>query len=305
MANVKISQLPAVSSVLTTDVVATVASSATSQITIQNLANSLPNVSSASFASTASYFVTSSVTNASTASCVNRLNQNLVVSGSLLMSGSIIPNVGNGSYTSSFDLGSATAAWRDLYISNGTIYFTDPANNQKSTLSVTSGSLVSSGSGQINSGSIIHRTSIGTLTSRTDRMSGSYLVGSQVDAVIPEGYQLYNLFNNVQYNGESIVYLYTILRPGTSQLKSPLSSSPIRIVNRKAGNPIMSVRVNPIDQIRSLSFTDAGSTRSYDPSASINLPTGSYVDLYVDTGASGYSGFSWVVLATGSAYGSI
>jgi hypothetical protein len=54
-------------------------------------------------------------------------------SGSILVSGSIIPNV-DGSATSSFDLGSPTAAWKDIYVSNGTINFLDGAGNIQSTL---------------------------------------------------------------------------------------------------------------------------------------------------------------------------
>jgi hypothetical protein len=294
MSNVKISQLPAVSSVLTTDVIPAVASSATSQITIQNLANSLPSVSSASFASTASYFVTSSVTNASTASCVNRLNQNLVVSGSLLMSGSIIPNVGS-SFTSSFDLGSSTAAWRDLYIANGTIYFTDPANNQKTTLSVISGSLVNSGSGQINSGSIIHKSAVGTLTVRTDQLSGADSVTGSF-RYLPEGYQAYNLYNNFNYNGESIIYLYQLCRSsGSAVAKNPITTSPIRIVNRSGYSPIV---LKPYVDDSSVGFKSGqGSAES----SSFYLLTGSYVDLYVETPtATGYASLSWVVVTSGS-----
>lgn len=63
MANVKISELPQVNTVTGTDIVPTVASSATSKITITDLANSLPQVSSsvsASFATTASYVLNQS-----------------------------------------------------------------------------------------------------------------------------------------------------------------------------------------------------------------------------------------------------
>ena len=59
MANVKISELAAVTSLTSTDVLPSVAGSTTSKITVQNLANSLTQVSSsisASFATTASYF---------------------------------------------------------------------------------------------------------------------------------------------------------------------------------------------------------------------------------------------------------
>lgn len=72
MANVKISGLPSVSSVAGSDIVPVVASSTTSQLSITNLANSLPQVNSsisASFATTAS-FVAAALTTASVASNV-------------------------------------------------------------------------------------------------------------------------------------------------------------------------------------------------------------------------------------------
>ena len=53
---------------------------------------------------------------------------NLVLSGSLLISGSLIPAVAGGT-TSSFSLGSPTAAWKSLYVANNTIYFTDPSQS--------------------------------------------------------------------------------------------------------------------------------------------------------------------------------
>lgn len=52
------------------------------------------------------------------------------LSGSLLISGSIIPNVGPGTLTSSFDLGSSTAAWHDIHVSNGTIRLYDGAQEK-------------------------------------------------------------------------------------------------------------------------------------------------------------------------------
>ena len=51
------------------------------------------------------------------------------ISGSLNISGSIIPNVADGVETSSFDLGSETAAWRDLYVSTGSIKFVGPGGS--------------------------------------------------------------------------------------------------------------------------------------------------------------------------------
>jgi hypothetical protein len=55
-------------------------------------------------------------------------------SGSILVSGSIIPNTDGVSSTSSFSLGSPTAAWKDIYVSNGTINFLDGAGNVQSTI---------------------------------------------------------------------------------------------------------------------------------------------------------------------------
>ena len=51
---------------------------------------------------------------------------NLVVSGNLLISGNILPAVASGETTSSFSLGSETAAWKDLFVSTGSIKFVSP-----------------------------------------------------------------------------------------------------------------------------------------------------------------------------------
>jgi hypothetical protein len=55
-------------------------------------------------------------------------------SGSILVSGSIIPNTDGVSSTSSFDLGSPTAAWKDIYVSNGTINFLNGAGTVVQTM---------------------------------------------------------------------------------------------------------------------------------------------------------------------------
>jgi hypothetical protein len=60
-----------------------------------------------------------------------------VVSGSILISGSIVPSVGNGTFTSSFSLGSPTNAWKDLYLSHGSIIFVDSLTRTTSSFSIT------------------------------------------------------------------------------------------------------------------------------------------------------------------------
>jgi hypothetical protein len=68
------------------------------------------------------------------------------ISGSLLVSGSIIPNVPPGSSTSSFDLGSPTAAWKDIYVSDGTINFLNNTGQVQGTLGAGTNATVITGS---------------------------------------------------------------------------------------------------------------------------------------------------------------
>lgn len=49
-------------------------------------------------------------------------DDDLIISGTIYVSGSIIPDA-DSSNTSSFDLGSATNAWKDIYVSDGSIKF--------------------------------------------------------------------------------------------------------------------------------------------------------------------------------------
>jgi hypothetical protein len=60
-----------------------------------------------------------------------------VVSGSILISGSLVPATGQGTFTSSFSLGSATNAWKDIYVSQGSIIFVDAITQATSSFSIT------------------------------------------------------------------------------------------------------------------------------------------------------------------------
>jgi hypothetical protein len=60
----------------------------------------------------------------------------LDVYANMMVSGSIIPATANGTYTSSFSLGSATNAWKDLYISHGSIIFVDAVTQATSSFSI-------------------------------------------------------------------------------------------------------------------------------------------------------------------------
>jgi hypothetical protein len=71
---------------------------------------------------------------------------NAVFSGSVFVSGSIVPNVDGVSTTSSFSLGSPTAAWKDIYVSDGTINFLDSAGNVQGTIGAGTNATVITGS---------------------------------------------------------------------------------------------------------------------------------------------------------------
>lgn len=95
MANVKISQLPEVSSIAPSDVLPTVATSTTSKITLANLANSITGVTSsisASYALTASYALNGGGgppvdTSAFATTGSNSFDGTQTVNGNLFMSG--------------------------------------------------------------------------------------------------------------------------------------------------------------------------------------------------------------------------
>jgi len=91
-------------------------------------------------------FFTSSLGGATTGSNIFVGNQ--IITGSILISGSIVPAVGVGQTTSSFDLGSPTAAWKDIYVSEGSIKFIK-SGSASITLSAKDGGI------QINGGSTI------------------------------------------------------------------------------------------------------------------------------------------------------
>ena len=78
--------------------------------TFTNTINNVANAVSASYAVTAS-------------SLIDGVIFNGTISGSLIPAGPYID------YTSSYDLGSSTAAWKDLYLSNGTIYMLSSGGN--------------------------------------------------------------------------------------------------------------------------------------------------------------------------------
>jgi hypothetical protein len=77
---------------------------------------------------------------------IERSGNNTVLSSSLLTSGSIVPNVEAGSTISSFELGSSIAAWKDVWVSSGSINFINNSGTIQSSLSAYNGGVNVSGS---------------------------------------------------------------------------------------------------------------------------------------------------------------
>ena len=110
-------------------------------------------------------FFTSSLGGATTGS--NTFVGNQTITGSILISGSIIPNVGVGQLTSSFSLGSPTAAWKDIYVSEGSIKFIK-SGSAEIVLSAKDGGI------SINGGSTIS----------ADGVSGQFITSKSLDTNI-------------------------------------------------------------------------------------------------------------------------
>jgi hypothetical protein len=106
------------------------------------------------------------------------LTSGITTSGSILISGSIIPNVSSTSITSSFSLGSATNAWKDIWVSNGTINFLNGAGQIQSSLGAgTSGTSIS-GSLTISGSTISTGGFTGSLLGTA--ATASYIIGNRV-----------------------------------------------------------------------------------------------------------------------------
>jgi hypothetical protein len=123
-------------------------------------------------------FIVGNGTNASNRSNLLVAQGNKVeISGSLNVSGSIIPNVGVGESTSSFSLGSSTAAWKDIWVSEGTIRFLDGEGNPQGTLSTTADGIQTDGDILISSPSPV-RVGRGAGTNTLNTIVGMGSLGS-------------------------------------------------------------------------------------------------------------------------------
>jgi hypothetical protein len=128
---------------------------------------------------------------------------NQTITGSILISGSIVPAVGTGETTSSFSLGSETAAWKDIYVSEGSIKFIK-SGSSSITLSAKDGGIQINGGSTISadgvSGQFITSKSLNTNTTVKD-YNNSLLMGpidveTDKEIVVEEGSDL-TIFGDV------------------------------------------------------------------------------------------------------------
>jgi len=127
-----------------------------------------------------------------------------IITGSILISGSIVPDVGIGETTSSFSLGSETAAWKDIYVSEGSIKFIKSGSSTV-TLSAANGGISVDGGSVISadgvSGQFITSKSLDTNTTVKD-YNNSLLMGpidieSNKEIVVEEGSDL-TIFGDIE-----------------------------------------------------------------------------------------------------------
>ena len=119
------------------------------------------------------------------------------ITGSLGISGSIIPAVGVGQLTSSFSLGSETAAWKDIYVSEGSIKFIKSGSDtvtlsaKDGGISVDGGSVISADgiNGQFFTSKSLD-TSITVKDSNNSLLMGPIDVETDTEIIVEEGSDL-------------------------------------------------------------------------------------------------------------------
>ena len=134
----------------------------------------------------------------------NTFTGNQTITGSILISGSIIPAVGVGQTTSSFDLGSSTAAWKDIYVSEGSIKFIQ-SGSPSITLSAKDGGISVNGGSTISadgvSGQFITSKSLDTnitvKDSNNSLLMGPIDIETDTEIVVEEGSDL-TIFGDIE-----------------------------------------------------------------------------------------------------------
>ena len=170
-------------------------------------------------------FFTSSLGGATTGS--NTFVGTQTITGSVLISGSIIPAVGVGQTTSSFDLGSPTAAWKDIYVSEGSIKFIK-SGSEEIVLSAKDGGISINGGSTISadgvSGQFITSKSLDTnitvKDSNNSLLMGPIDVETDTEIIIEEGSDL-TIFGDIEI--QNVATADTALFSSTSSFSNTSS----------------------------------------------------------------------------------
>lgn len=322
MADIKISELPVVTTVGGTDIFPVVTGGITSQLSIKDLANSIPQVTSslsASFASNVQLAQTASyVLNAVSASYVVSASYaesaSSVVSASYAVSASFVISAATASYFNTTDTGIVssstqfnsltspfTGSFTGSFVGDGsgltgvaagsTFPYIGDAQITGSLQITGSMNTVGTVSVDLSGSSYPIAFSVGTLTKDMTSLSGSTGFG---EAYLPVGYQNYYINVNESYNGESSLYLYQVTSDG-SALIEPAYTTIITVVNKSTTLPVW-IKRNPSDSV--VSFRKASAPNTTIPSHSVAV--GEYAEFFLDT--SNQSVPKWVIYRTGSTY---
>ena len=191
-----------------------------------------------------------------------------IITGSILISGSIIPNVGTGELTSSFSLGSETAAWKDIYVSNGSIKFVTSGSNavtisaKEGGISVNGGTTISANgvSGQFLTSKSLD-TTITVKDSNNSLLMGPIDIETDKEIVVEEGSDL-TIFGDI----EAPNLVDKALFADSSSFSTSASFSDSSSYSTTADNATYAVTAGSVTNATSASYTDTASyalTSSY------------------------------------------
>jgi hypothetical protein len=118
-----------------------------------------------------------------------RGNNGIDLNGNTTVYGNLLPGGPYANNTSSYNLGSSTSAWKDLYVSNGSVYFISGSNT--ASISFTNGNIDFGGTNvTIPSGSTIPTASFALSASSADTSSYSTTLGASLLQVAAGNLQL-------------------------------------------------------------------------------------------------------------------
>ena len=174
------------------------------------------------------------------------------VSGTIWMSGSIVP-AADTSLTSSFSLGSSTNAWKDIWVSQGTIHFIGATGEIKDTLSATADGLAMTNldiaSNLVVTGSIITDSITGSLLSTNGVISSSQQIAGYGYAITGS-----NSFKQSQTISGSLTITQDLILLGSASIRY-ITSSQLNI----SDNIITVNTIQPSIRFGGMAVIDSGS----------------------------------------------